>query len=151
MLFKRRQVICTNCGFLSWCFSLPDGEGPTRVIECPPYWRKRIQDSKDLGSLVSPTTGEDITIHCIRRQWFFNPSIKSTDDNYIDVNCLTVYHKCLYYIKYDPGFGPEEHKELKSQDDTRKTVFKAALIGAIIGASAAIFTQILYLLLSKSP
>jgi len=150
MLFKRKHVLCTNCGFLCWRYAPPDEVGPSSIAECPPYWRTRIQTSKDLGPSQDPETGEIVTINCIRRQWIFAPHIKSSELDYIDVNTLTKPRKCPYYINYQPGFRPEEHKELKREAETRITIRKATLLGAIIGSCAAIIAQLLYVLLTQS-
>ena len=151
MLFKRKQVLCTNCGFFCWHFSVGNGEGPTRITENPPYWRKRIQTTKDIGLSVEPETGEDVRVSCIRNQWVFAPHIKSSRDNYVNMDALTQTRKCPYYIRYEPGFGPEEHKELKREAETTKTIRKTMIIGAIIGASVAIIVQLLYVLFAPSP
>jgi len=145
MLFGRKQILCTNCGFLYWEFYRPTDGSPTKRVECPTYWRNRIQTKNDLGSLENHETGEGINVRCLRGQWFFAPHIKSPDLDYIDVNRLVQPRECIFYIKYQPGFSPEEHKELIRDAETRKTVFKAALLGAVIGACAAIFAQILYI------
>jgi hypothetical protein len=151
MWFTRKQILCTNCGFLSWAFYSPEDGTRTKIIECPSYWRNRIQTNKDLGSLEDPETGEGINIFCIRGQWVFAPNRKSQEINYIDVERLMQPRDCIFYIKYEPGFSPEEHKELMRDAETRKTVFKATVIGAIVGACAAIIAQILYIIFVSSP
>ena len=145
MRFRRKQVKCTNCGFFCWEFYRPEDGSPTKIVECPTYWRDRIQTKKDLGSLEDPETGEGIKALCLRRQWIFALHMKSSERNYIDVDRLVQPLKCTFYIKYQPSFSPEEHKELIRDAETRRIVFKAAVIGAVIGACAAIFAQILYI------
>lgn len=46
--------------------------------------------------------------------------------------------QCRYYIKYHPGYTPAEHKELISEARTRLTIIIATLLGASVGAAAAI-------------
>jgi len=144
-------VRCMNCGFLSWRFYPPDEGKPSRIAECTPYWRDRIQNERNLGPPVDPETGEESALCCIRRQWMLFPHMRSSDLGYIGFDELLEPRKCPYYIRYQPAFGPEEHKELKREDETRRSMFKAAIIGAIIGASAAIVVQLLYLLFASSP
>lgn len=75
----------------------------------------------------------------------------STRGDYVDVDALTQPRKCPYYVDYVPGFDPEEHKERKRDVDTRRTIFKATITGAAIGAAAAIVAQLLYLPFAASP
>jgi hypothetical protein len=147
MLFKSTQVLCTNCGFLSWRFYLPEEDKPSRIAECTPYWRNRIQKEGDLGPPVDPETGEESSLCCICRQWMFFPHMQSPDLGYIGFEELLQSRKCPYYVVYQPGFGPEEHKELKREAETRATIRNATIIGAGIGAGAAIITQLLYYIL----
>ncbi|MBN2463494.1 MAG: hypothetical protein JXB43_07845 [Dehalococcoidia bacterium] len=146
MWFTRKQILCTNCGFLSWEFYIPEDGTRTKIIECSSSWRNRIQTNKDLGSLEDSETGEGINIFCIRGQWVFSPTIKSQEINYIDVERLVQPRDCIFYIKYEPGFSPEEHKELKREAETRRTIIISSLfsgiIGAMIGAAAAIIVQL---------
>jgi len=143
MVFKRKQVLCSNCGFLGWSFAFSDEGGSGRLVECSSYWRKQIQHSKKIGPEVDYETGESISPICVRRQWIFS-SVNNPELNYINLDKLVEPRKCVYYIQYQPGFGPEAHKELKREAETRSAIFRASLIGAIIGACAAIAAQLLY-------
>ncbi len=143
-MLKEKQVLCTNCGFLCWQYYNPDDGSFLKLTECVPFWRERIQTSKDMGETVDPETGMGIDIACMRRQWFFAPHIQSNRADAIDIDTLIQPRRCSFYIKYQPAFSPEEHKELIRDAETRKTVFQAALIGAGIGALAAIIAQTLY-------
>lgn len=146
MIFRSQAVRCMDCGFLSWRFSPPDEWKPSRIAECNPYWRNRIQTERNLGPPVDHETGEESSLCCIRRQWTLFPHMRSSDLGYIGFDELLEPRKCPYYIGYQPGFGPEEHKELRREADTRRAIFKATIFGAIIGASAAIIAQLLYVL-----
>lgn len=73
----------------------------------------------------------------------WSPGIKAS--NYVNVDSIRQPRKCVYYIDYEPGFGPEEHKELKREAETRRTLLISSLysglVGAIIGAAAAIIVN----------
>ena len=148
MSIGRKQVLCTDCGFFCWEFYRPEDGSRTKLVELPTYWRNRIQTTKDLGSLEDHETGEGTNPLCLRRQWFFAPHIRGSRLDHVGVDELAKLRKCTFYIKYQPSFSPEEHKELLRDVETRRTVFAAALLGAAIGASAAILAQILYILIS---
>ncbi len=150
-MFKRRNVFCTNCGFFCWGLYSPEDGSRTRIVGCPTYWRNRIQTDKVMGPKEDPETGEGINALCLRGQWVFAPNIKSSELDYIDVDRLIQQRKCPFFVKYQPGFSPEEHKELLRDAQTRETVFRAALLGAVIGACAAILAQILYIVFVVSP
>ena len=150
MWFREKQVLCTKCGFLGWVFYPPDDGKPVRRSECSSYWRTRIQTSKDFGSMEDPETHESVNIVCIRGQWTFAQHMKSTELGYIDADTLIQPRKCAYYIGYQPGFSPEEHKELKRDAETRTALVKATLLGAAIGATAAIIAQLLYIIFISS-
>ena len=145
-----KDVHCLNCGFLSWRFYLPDEEGPSRITECIPYWRKRIQQERDMGSPVDPETGEESALCCICRQWMLFPHMRSSNLGYISLDELLQPRKCPYYIGYQPGYGSEEHKEIRKEAETRKAIFRATIFGAIIGAGSAILAQILYIIFAQS-
>jgi len=110
-------------------------DDPGRLEECTPFWRRHLQSGKAEGESDKVWENSDIAaIYCSYRDWFFSQIIGSTELGYY-VGKLDVVRKrrrCLDYIKYQPGFGPEEHKELKRKAETRKTTFKATLFGAII-------------------
>ncbi len=151
MLFKRRQVLCTNCGFFCWRIQHVSGEGSSRFEEIDRRYREEFQAANPdyRGEEIDPDD-EEYRIYCLRRLWFLAPHYKGRQE-YVDADDIRKSRQCLYYIGYQPAFGPAEHKELKREVETRRAIFKAAVIGAIIGASAAIIVQLLYLLIAPSP
>jgi len=89
-------------------------------------------------------------VYCIRNQWLMIPRDKGDLGRfYTGFRDVMKLRKCVLYKKYIPGFSPEEHKELQKEEKTRKTIFKATLIGAVIGALAAIIALVVYLTASK--
>ncbi len=121
--------------------------GPSRLEECIPFWRRRIETGKAEGESDNWESHEVAAIHCSRRQWAFSKAIKSDELGYVELDVVRQPRRCPYYIKYQPGFGPEEHKELKRQAETKRAIFKAsviaAIIGALVGAAAAIIVQLI--------
>lgn len=78
--------------------------------------------------LVSPGQGIG-GFCCALRQWHTTPPKEA----------------CRYYIKYRPGYDPQEHKKIQWDIENRSAMRKATLMGAAIGAGAAIVSQILYM------
>ncbi len=98
---------------------------------------------------ISQEVEELFKISCLRNQWLFAKSIPASKDiRYADIRSLGSKRKCLYFTKYEPGDGPEEHKEIQVREKDRRTIFKATIIGAVIGALAAIFAQIIYVIIT---
>jgi hypothetical protein len=143
MLFKRKQVLCSNCGFLCWYIQHASGEGPYRLEEVRKRARNDFQAGTFNGTSEDQETEEDYQFHCLRRQWVWAPGSKLRPD-YVEAEDVRKKRQCVYYIEYQPAFGPEEHKELKREAETRATILRAALLGALIGAAAAIIAQLLY-------
>jgi hypothetical protein len=52
-------------------------------------------------------------------------------------------------MRYEPGFGPEEHKEIQIRAEDRKALVKATLLGAMIGAVAAVVAQLVYAIATR--
>ena len=149
----QRNVSCTNCGFLYWerIGRFPEfdednlEEGKTKEIT--ERERKEIKDI-DIEPPYTPYIENEethgiIRLACLRHQWVMLPKAKRSG-YYSSIEEVIQNRKCAYYMKYIPGFNPEEHKELQKDKQTRETIFKATLIGAIIGALAAILAQVVY-------
>ncbi len=154
MLWKRK-VSCTNCGFLYWetigrfFTDEPEQYRPEEITELE---REEMKDI-DIEPPYSPYLENEETrgisrLACLRNQWVMLPEAKRSG-YYSSIEEVTRDRKCVYYMKYIPGFNPEEHKELQREEKTRKTIFKATLIGAIIGALAAIVAQVVYLVFTR--
>ena len=149
MLFKRKQVFCSNCGFLCWLVQHESGEGPSRFREIGRRYRQEFQAAnpgyRDVDT--DPESGEAYIVYCLRRQWFLAQHREGRPE-YINADDIRESRQCPYYIGYQPAFGPEEHKELKREVETNRNIRNAALLGAVVGALAAIIVQLLYILLA---
>jgi len=152
---RTRRTRCTQCGFLGWDVTGPDETTPIGWWELHDYWRNRLSGEPEKGYSVEPDTEYSFTVGCRRGQWRFSTFVKGTDSRMRLVNAETLAldkpRQCPYYMRYEPGFGPDEHKELKRDQDTQKVVWRAALLGALIGASVAIAAQILYIAYGPQP
>jgi hypothetical protein len=150
MLFVRSHVFCSECGFLGWRTELPDGSWkPDKLSECGLHARQSLQAGEFNGEDNDYETGESYKLHCLRLQWTLLPHARSQKMRWVDANAIRQPRRCAYFIKYEPGFGPDEHKELKRDDETRRAIRNATLLGAAIGASAAIIAQLLYVLFAS--
>jgi hypothetical protein len=135
---------------LCWYIQHVSGEGPYRLEEVGKHARNNFQAATYNGVEENPETQEDYRFHCLRGQWVLTSGSKLRSD-YENADDVRKPRRCAYYTGFQPGFGPEEHKELKRDQETRQAIVKASLIGAAIGASAAIIAQLLYIRLTTMP
>ncbi len=150
-----RKVSCANCGFLYWEMIgefFKDEKLDDSVQEISETEREEIKDRDTDPSYVpymeNKETGGITRLDCLRNQWVILPEAKRSG-YYSSIEEIIQNRKCVYYMEYIPGFNSEGHKELQREEKTSKTIFKATLIGAIIGASAAIVTQVVYLIFTQ--
>jgi len=146
MLLKRRQVLCSNCGFLCWFVQHVSGEGPYKHKEIGKHARTDFQAGTFKGTTEDSEAEEYYHFGCIRNQWVWTSGSKFRSD-YANADDVRKPRKCVYYISYEPAFGPEEHKELRREAETNRNIRNAVLLGAAIGAGAAIIIQLLYIFL----
>ena len=154
LLIKRRMVVCTNCGFLGWQHIASDGYSylSDRVHECGPKARTdfqtRIFNGETAADLETHVSSE---LRCSKLQWYLSTATTPQTELLLPPETIRQPRQCPYFVKYQPGYSPEEHKELKRDDTTRRTLVKASLIGALIGAASAIIAQFLYVSLTTPP
>jgi hypothetical protein len=148
-----KKVTCINCGFLCWDVShiADEFSDSLRHDEMIEIWRNDSLDKIKSGIFEDGIHDENNKISCLRNQWTFgNPITEDKKYRYANMESIRTLRKCVYYVKYQPGFNPEEHKELKREADTTRTIRNATIIGAIIGAVAAIVAQLLYVIISNN-
>ena len=145
MIFKRKNVLCSNCGFLGWITDWPEGL-PTHDWQkhCYPYARRIFQIGEFTGEEEDYESGGTNSLHCYRMQWILTLGPENKDRNLLPPDMIRQSRQCRYYIKYTPGDSPEEHKEHIRDAKMRRTVMKATLLGASVGASAAIIAGLLF-------
>lgn len=124
---KKQEHRCVDCGFL--CFRmLPSIEGSmAEYTECTLKYRQDLAEGQ-------PFYLENMT--CFRKQWSVGQK-----SNYI----MAEHRVCAYFLKYIPGYDPQEHKDIIHRKETTRAMQKATLMGAGIGAGAAIAAQLLYI------
>ncbi len=108
--------------------------GTSRLEECIPFWRRRIETGKAEGESDDWESHEVAAIHCSRRQWAFSKVIKSDELGYVELDVVRQPRQCPYYIKYRPGFGPEEHKELQREANAHNLLLKGMILASAVGA-----------------
>ncbi len=147
-----KKVTCINCGLLCWDVSdIRDELSNTlRYDELLYFWRNEEALAKSKGILDDYAINETNRIKCLRNQWVFG--VEAKDDgkhHWANANSIASERQCVYYAKYQPGFSPEEHKELQREANTTRTIRNATLWGAAIGAIAAIVAQLLYVIITS--
>ena len=139
----RKKVRCIDCGFLSL---LPPEEfrGKTSAMgihfygECTKFGREAVIQGRHKNPKL---------FACRRLQWMTDFPKKLAPSQIF--NIIKQYRECLYFILYHPGYSPDEHRELQREKDNRRTIIIASLLGAAIGASAAILAQLIWALFSS--
>ncbi len=153
LLTKRRMAVCTKCGFLGW----------QHISHEPPYLSEGLTECSDkersdfrafpLDQLPNDSLFRLHLLGCLALQWAW-PRVSRPQDFRSHSEVLETVQqprRCRFFIKYQAGYSPQDHKELKRDADTRRTVVKASLIGAVIGAASAIIAQFLYIYLTTPP
>jgi hypothetical protein len=145
-----KKVLCSNCGFLCWDVSdYRDAVATTiRWGEIYHFNRKKLVEGTIKAIDDDTELNESYHLSCLRKQWIWSPGNTDTRYNFVGFGDLQASRKCVYYFKYVPGSGPEEHKELKRESDTTRVIRNATLWGAVVGgamgAAGAIAAQLIY-------
>jgi hypothetical protein len=139
-----KNVYCYECGFLSW---LPSIEATTREVD--EVCRAEIKDGISKGQAFFGFEPSILhTLGCHRKQWIYITAISGVKASYNEISQISRPRKCALYYKYNPGYDPEEHKELKREEEMRITTRNATLLGAAVGgamgAAGAIAAQLIY-------
>lgn len=152
MLFKRKNVLCSNCGFMSWQTLETDGSVERGVpCECDLSIRESFQSGKFSGEGLNHTTGYLDRLQCSRRLWTVSARVQSPNMRLYNADAIRQLRQCIYFMKYQPGYSPDEHKELKHHRETKWTIFVATLLGAIIGAITGGLIVVIANLFSNPP
>jgi hypothetical protein len=116
------------------------------LTEC--YWRARqeFQSGEFTGIDKDFETGNSAILSCRALQWSLIPGTISLERGWLSADLIRKPRECLYYIDYQAGFSPDEHKELKRDKLTRQAMFRASLVGALIGSIAAIIAALISVL-----
>jgi len=148
MPFGAKQVFCTNCGFFCWLIRHESGEGTSRYGEIGSRFRQEFQAANPAykDSDIDPEYDEEYQVYCLRKQWFLAQHRQDRPE-YVDADDIRRPRRCVFYLDYQPAFGPEEHKELKREAESNRNIRKATLLGTAIGAGAAIIVQLLYIII----
>ena len=160
VIFKSKNVLCSNCGFLGWYVIRPISLGvPVTIeseLECGPRIREDFQKGVDVGKPENEVKGETVSgrikekpmLFCHRRQWTLTWSKEGNDNYSSQPGEIRQSRQCRYYNNYHPGYTPAEHKELIREARMKRTMVFAtlggALVGASIGALAAFIAELLF-------
>lgn len=144
MWLKRKKVLCSQCGFLGWQNIAPDGSYlSSEVMTCVPEARDKFQAGEFNGKAKADPDGNYSLLRCHALQWRLDPSITKQTGFFSPPETIRQPRQCRQYVKYDPAYSPQDHKDLRREAETRRTIIKASLLAALIGATAAIVAQIL--------
>lgn len=143
-MFGKSRVLCSDCGFLGWQTVLPDGTHETDKWEVTHRTRERFQKAIFDGQQTDEDGIREHELVCHRHQWYLANVVSKPDRGLLNAATLRKARRCAYYVKYEPGYGPSEHRELKREAQNRRALVCATLGGAAIGAVAAIAAQVVY-------
>jgi hypothetical protein len=88
--------------------------------------------------------GNPQRLACRRYLWHTEIPEKLTPPQIFEI--INRERECLFFISYQPGYAPNEHRELQREKANQRVLLRASLIGAAIGASAAILAQVIWAL-----
>lgn len=138
----RKKVKCVDCGFLSL---IPPKEIRLVSKEERDFYGEFTNVGREHVIQENHTSPHSLT--CRRLQWNTYLPQKLTPSQIF--NTTKQERGCLFFISYQPGYSPNEHRELQREKDNQRTIFRASIIGAAIGASAAILAQLIWALFSN--
>ena len=123
---EKRQYRCVDCGFLGehWDVGFGEVKSQTRAL------------------LLSHEERTIRLLDCALGQWYEED--KSANSI---LNIPTEKQACKYFMIHQPGRNPDEHKEIQRDNENRNAMRKATLLGAGIGAAAAIVSNFIYYLI----
>ncbi len=139
----RKTVRCADCGFLSL---LPPEEfrGKTSAMgidfygDCTKFGREGATQERHKNPQ---------RFTCRRLQWSTDFPKELTPSQIF--NLIKQERECLFFMLYQPGYTPDEHRELQREKTNQRTLLRASILGAVIGASAAILAQLIWALFSS--
>ena len=151
-MFKK-QVKCSECGFLS----LSGAEDI--VISTPKNRLEAMQIFKEIGMIglqevqqqarehINAGTINPVELSCARNMWTKYDMRKMIPIE--AVRNLNHKRRCLYYLKYMPGYKPSEHLELQRERDQRRFLIIVSLLSAAVGGAIATAANAIWLLFTK--
>ncbi len=144
-----KKVHCSDCGFLCWNVSDTRGEQDSFIKweSVSQSGREKLKNGTLNGNFSYDEINEEYYLSCLRRQWIFWSGTGNRLSNYIDINILKNPRKCKYFYRYEPGFGPEEHKQLIREEISNNRTKTAALQGALVGGAIGLIGTIIYLII----
>jgi len=139
----RKKVQCVNCGFLS---RLPPEELRIRAATSPKdhFYGEVTENGRQAAAKEITPLPQGLL--CRRFQWNMEVPTGQTESQIFEI--LNRERECLFFIAYQPGYTPNEHRELQREKTNQRTILRASILGAAIGASAAILAQLIWALFS---
>lgn len=142
----RRQVKCSNCGFLASFVSL---FRLAKTLQDAKLYQELgfggFHEFKQEGRDAIAANRTDIafsTLCCARAVWSYDSDFKEKPQDVV-LQFLNSKRKCPCFFTYNSGYSPTEHRELQREAKTRRLLIKAMLLAALIGAAAAIAAQLI--------
>jgi hypothetical protein len=59
-------------------------------------------------------------------------------------NLIENERECLYFIPYQSGYTPDEHRELQREKINQRNLIRATFLGIAAGASVTIVAQLIW-------
>jgi len=140
----RKKVQCVNCGFLSM---LPPEDLRSKMATSPKdhFYREYLEIGRQAIAKETPPLPQGLL--CRRFLWNMEVPKGQTETQIFEI--LNRERECLFFIAYQPGYTPNEHRELQREKANQRTILRASILGAAIGASAAILAQLVWALFSS--
>ncbi len=139
----KKTVRCIDCGFLS-------------LVPPKELWGHIRESGLDFYGECTKPGREGVTQERHKNpQWFTCRRLQWNTDFPKELTASQIFNTikqergCLYFYPYQPGYTPDEHRELQKDKANQRTLLRATILGATIGASAAILAQLIWALFSS--
>ena len=137
----KKQVRCSNCGFLAIDIKLEILEltrkSPEVMQRLQAVGMLDLQEVTQLGrrNIAKGESAGPSLLTCAKHIWF-KVELENKDESDVQ-QFFSAERKCPYFFPHNPGYSPVEHKELQRERTQRRFLIIVSVLSAAVGAAIA--------------